>query len=156
MNKMTRAFFFLGMLSLVGTAWAISAIQIHNPWVRSAPPMSKILAGYMAIENNSDMEKVLIGATSPIFERIEFHKTIHEKGMAKMIRKLKIVIAPRSHIFLEPGGIHMMLISPRRSLRTDDQVPMTFQFQDKNQVKIVATVRKKMEETIGGKHQGGH
>ncbi len=75
--------FFLVLFSLNHVS-ADENITVQNAWIREAPPGIKIMAGYLEIENLSDKTLALMSAESTEFERIEFHLSQIEDGIAKM------------------------------------------------------------------------
>ena len=45
-------------------------IVVKDPWVREAPPVSPVLAGYMIIENHTGTIQDLTAVTSSSFQKI--------------------------------------------------------------------------------------
>ena len=87
MKKLACFFLFslcLGLVTLPGFAHEAS-IHIHNAWVREAPPNAKMLAAYLIIENHSKNNVTLNTVTSPMFDKVEIHRTEIHDGMAHMV-----------------------------------------------------------------------
>jgi len=61
-----------------------SSVVVRDAWVREPPGGHPIAAAYMTIINNSDAAMVLVGARSPVVERIEIHTMTHEDGTMRM------------------------------------------------------------------------
>jgi len=130
---------------LVPFAWATAdepTIRIDDPWVREAPPMARVSAAYMIIENLSSQPKILLSATSPAFGRIEIHKTIIHTGMMQMQAQPQLVIAAHEQVTLAPGGYHLMLMEGQESLSIGDEVTLTLQFADDEEITLTMPVRK--------------
>jgi copper(I)-binding protein len=53
----------------------VPPIVVKDAWVAEAPPVARVLACYMTIENPSDREQMLTRVTSPLFSDIEIHRT---------------------------------------------------------------------------------
>ncbi|MBI4006210.1 MAG: copper chaperone PCu(A)C [Gammaproteobacteria bacterium] len=130
----------LSLLS-VSSVIADNAILISNAWINAAPPTVQVVAAYMNIRNNSDEQIDLISARSPLFERIEFHFTRIENGVAKMQKQDNIPIAARSEFSFSPGEFHLMLFNNRKPLKAGDMVPLQFTFSDGQTVTINAEVK---------------
>ena len=111
--------------------WA-GAIEVQDAWVNEAPPNMQTLAAYMVIRNTGPTGKTVVGASSPLFAKVEFHETIQQGGMATMIARDSLVIDAGGHVALKPGGYHMMLIAPQgpKPLRAGDKVPLALRMSD--------------------------
>ena len=108
--------FFLVLFSL-NHASAGGNISVQNAWIREAPPTIKVMAGYLDIENSSDKELILISAESDEYERIEFHQSQIENGVARMQQQDEIIIAPNSTFSFKPSGFHLMMFNPSSPMR---------------------------------------
>ncbi|MEE8233701.1 MAG: copper chaperone PCu(A)C, partial [Gammaproteobacteria bacterium] len=95
------------MLFLLESVFSAENIHVQNAWIREAPPAIKLMAGYLDIENLSDRALTLVSAESPEFERIEFHISQVENGVARMQQQEHIIIAPDSTLSFEPGAYHL-------------------------------------------------
>ncbi|RMD70852.1 MAG: copper chaperone PCu(A)C [Gammaproteobacteria bacterium] len=77
---MKRLLLAFGLL----VAFPLWAVEVEHPWIPEAPPNAKVLAGYMTLVNTGDAPEVLTGVESPLFQRVEMHRMVMEKGMARM------------------------------------------------------------------------
>ena len=113
--------------ALTSTFWSAAAsLQVHDAWIREAPPTASVLAGYMVIRNAGTTPAEITNISSPDFGHSEMHRTVVENGVASMVPIGKLEIPPGEQITLEPGGTHLMLIDPRHPLRAGDTVTLTF------------------------------
>ncbi len=119
-------------------------LTILDAWIPEAPPNVMVLAGYMTIDNRTDLPRTLVGATAAPFERIEFHRTVYEKesGLATMVSLDKVELAPGETLLFTPGGHHLMLVHPERALREGEGVPLTLVFADGMKVTTLFKVRR--------------
>jgi copper(I)-binding protein len=117
-------------------------IIVENPWVREAPPNAQALAGYARIKNVGKTKRVLVGVSSPSFERVEFHVTTFEGGMMRMKHLETLSLAPNEAMDFEPGGRHLMLINPKRRLKDGDKVPMTIVTKKGEEISFTMEVRR--------------
>ncbi len=119
-------------------------LTVSNAWVPEAPPRVAALAGYMTIENGSGEARTLVGASGAQFERVEIHQTVYEKdtGLARMIPKGRIDIAPGERFSFEPGGYHLMLVGPKKAWQDGEIVPLILVFEDGSRPRVEFEVRR--------------
>jgi len=113
---------------LVPAASEEAGISVRDAWVREAPPGVAMMAGYMALRNNESRSQVLVAASSSGFETVMFHRTIVKDGIAGMVHASQIEIAPNASLIFAPGGYHLMLMDPKRTLRAGDSVVINLKF----------------------------
>ncbi len=113
-----------------------------SPWIREAPPTARVLAGFAMLHNESDRERRLVAVESDDFERVEMHRTLIENGMARMLPQASLMIPAQGMLRLAPGGLHLMLIGPRRALAEGDRVTLTLRFADGESLPVTFEVRR--------------
>ncbi|MEB3186804.1 MAG: copper chaperone PCu(A)C [bacterium] len=116
--------------------------RIDDPWVREAPPGSRVLAAYGTIHGLPDRPGALIKLESPAFGRIETHAMSREGSMMRMKAVPRLEVPARGQVKLEPGEWHWMLYEPRRPLIAGDQVDVVFQFSDGSRLARKLPVRR--------------
>ena len=121
---------------------ADSGIVIRDTWIREAPPNSTALAGYMILENQSDKSQSLTSASATEFGMVMIHRTEHKGGMAHMTHQKQVTIPANGKVVFAPGGYHLMLMEPKRSLREGDEVTVNLIFADKSKYNVIFKVRK--------------
>lgn len=104
-------------------------LQITQAWIAEAPPVSRVMVAYMTISNDTAQDIVITKADSELYSSIEFHETIHEDGLAKMIRHDHLTIPAKGKLELKRGGAHMMLFNPKARLTTGDAVDLELSYQ---------------------------
>lgn len=123
MNKKTLTLLFLLSIGFIPSLYADEAnLSIENAWISEAPPVSKVMVAYLTINNTSDTAIHIIKAESAIYSSIEFHETVHENGMARMVRWDKLIIPANGSIQLKRGAKHFMLFNPTKHLKAGDTV----------------------------------
>ena len=120
------------------------AIQISDPWVRSAPSNAPALGVFMQIHNHLEHDVKLIAAQTPGYQRVELHRTQKQDGMMKMIKQDFMPIAANGALTLKPGSWHVMLIGPETVPGLGQQVPITLYFDNDTKQVVNAVVRKGM------------
>lgn len=119
-----------------------SPLRVEEPWVREAPPTARVLGLFMQLHNAGERELVIQGASSPLCERVEIHRTVLEDGVARMIPQPELRLAPGETLSLEPGSYHLMLIGPRQALREGDRIEVLIRYDDDQEQTIQAPVRR--------------
>ena len=119
-----------------------NAITVEGAWIREAPPNASAMAGYMRIVNNTKQDNSLVSASSNAFKVIEFHRSVEKDGMYKMIRHEKLVVPQQQSLELKPGDFHLMLITPKQSLKEGDTVSVELNFSDQSKVIVEMPVKK--------------
>jgi protein SCO1/2 len=105
-----------------------NAVSVGDAWIRETPPGITMMAGYMALRNNTSRSQVLVAASSSAFETVMIHRTIVKDGMAGMVHASQIELKPNASLIFAPGGYHLMLMNPKRTLRTGDPVVINLEF----------------------------
>lgn len=143
-----RIFFILPwLIACFLTLYAYSqasgeSIQIENAWIREAPPGASAMAGYMTIHNHSAKNIILHEARSSGFKAIEFHRSVEENGLYKMVPHLHLHIASSDKIELKPGDYHLMMFNPQHPLKAGDKVEVELRFSNDIVHKIIVAVKK--------------
>jgi copper(I)-binding protein len=130
-------------LAAVSPAHAETDLRISNAWIREAPPGSHVLAGYLTIENAGTAAVTVAGISGDDFSSIEIHRTVIEDGMARMLSIGQLDIPAGNAFILEPGGYHLMLFNPRRTLTSGDSVELLLHVADGPCLPVNATVLRK-------------
>ena len=129
-------------LTLVAAASEASGVSVRDAWVRETPPGMTMMAGYMALRNNTSRSQVLVAASSSVFESVMIHRTIIKDGMTRMVHASQIELTPNASLIFAPGGYHLMLMNPKRTLRAGDRVDITLKFRGGLVLPVAYEVRK--------------
>lgn len=105
---------------------AKDTLQFSNAWIPEAPPVVKVMAGYIKIHNPTSIDIVINKVTSPDFEKVEMHQTIEKDGMSRMVKQDKMMIPAGGTVLFQRGGRHLMLINPKRVLKRGEKVSLKF------------------------------
>jgi len=119
-----------------------AGVSVRDAWVRESPPGVAMMAGYMALRNNTSRSQVLVAARSPDFETVMIHRTIVKDGMASMVHASQIEIAPNASLLFAPGGYHLMLLNPKRTLRAGNRVDVNLEFRGGLVLPVAFEIRK--------------
>lgn len=122
--KIVSRIFFV-YLFLTSTANASDSLKIENAWSPEAPPVTKVMAGYMKISNLSNKDIKIQSAKSNLFKHVEIHLTEMSDGMMRMIKQENLNIKAKGHIELKPGGLHMMLMGKLKPIKAGSVIAVT-------------------------------
>jgi len=70
------------------------------------------------------------------------HRTIVKDGMASMVHASQIEIAPNASLLFAPGGYHLMLLNPKRTLRAGNRVDVNLEFRGGLVLPVAFEIRK--------------
>ncbi len=137
--------------AFAGLIWALTPIaaatgeadvSVRDAWVREAPPGAAMMAGYMVLQNKTSRSQVLVAASSSSFQTVMIHRTIAKEGMTGMEHAPQIELLPKASLLFAPGGYHLMLLHPKRTLRAGDRVEITLEFRGGLVLPVAYEVRK--------------
>ena len=126
--------------------YADNAIEIEDAWIAEAPPVSKVMAAYMEIENETREDRQATSIICSNFERAEFHRTVEQDGMASMQHQAVLTIPARSELKLEPGSYHVMLFTPSKRLQAGDETDCKMTFDNGTTLTFKLDVKKAFED----------
>lgn len=137
---LSTLFLSIYILIAANNSVAATSLEIKNAWISQAPPVSKVLAAYMTINNDTDKTVTIESITSTDFSKVEFHKTIHEDGIAKMRQQKVLQIPSGSTLELKPGSYHLMLFNPVRKLIAGDHSVFVVHTNNDSKLEIIIPV----------------
>ena len=132
----------ISALSVVPAASEEAGVSVRDAWIREAPPGMTMMAGYMKMRNNTSRPQFLVAASSSGFESVMMHRTVVRGGMAGMAHLSQIELAPNGSLIFAPGGYHLMLMNPKRTLRAGDPVVINLEFRGGPVLPVAFEVRK--------------
>jgi copper(I)-binding protein len=122
--KLLNQLLFIFLFS-ISTVHAAESLKIINAWSPEAPPVAKVMAGYMTIDNLSNKDVKILSAKSNLFKRVEIHLTEMKDGMMRMTKQENLTVKANSHIELKQGGLHMMLMGKLKPVKTGSIITVT-------------------------------
>jgi len=150
-------------LNLALAALLLSAAPLHaeglvitDAMIAPAPAVAPTRAAYVAIRNDSDAPRVLVGVEADGFGMAHLHESRETGGVMTMTPLAQIEIAPGGALEMEQGGLHVMLMHPSGPL-TAETVSLRFIFADGEVVGTEAPVMTgPMMEGHGAHGHEGH
>lgn len=113
---------------------------VSGGWVRMAPGMP-MGAAFATIRNACARSADVVGAESPDFADVSLHETRIERGVSRMRAVERVPLEPGRSVGFKPGGLHVMLMEPRRSIAPGDRVRVEFLLADGRRIGADLPVR---------------
>ncbi len=136
---MARAFLILLIIFPLTT---LADLEISKAWIKNLPSTIPVRAGYMTIFNPGNNAIRIMSVASNVFKIIEVHQTFIKDGLMRMEQVSDLTIEPSSRLSLEPGGMHLMMMSPIEPVKLGDNIRVTFELDDGSQQSQIFTVKK--------------
>lgn len=118
-------------------------IVITDAWATKTMSPNNNSAAYMKINNPTDKEIVIIGASaSTIANNVELHESyVDEKGVSRMRFLDRIVVPAKTTIELMPGAIHIMLFNLKKSLNIGDKFEIEVKIEGRSPLSVTTEVK---------------
>ena len=91
----------------------------------------------MRFKNVSANEIIINKMKSNAFDQIEIHSSFIEDGISTMRKIDNLRISENSEMKLEPGGYHLMLMSPKKDIKEGNLVELIIYYEDEDRIKIL-------------------
>jgi periplasmic copper chaperone A len=141
-----------GLLFALGVGPVLADLRVEQPWVRAMPAVSMHTAAYLRIINDGDAPRALLAAEVAGYARVELHETVDQDGVARMLRRERLLVPARGVLLLRPGGKHVMLMDREREAPVDgDRLDLVLVFDQAERIRVEAPVLLR-----GPDGQGGH
>ncbi|WP_051304057.1 copper chaperone PCu(A)C [Calidithermus chliarophilus] len=142
LRLLPHTLFLLGLLVL-----AQNSLTAQNAWVRLLPTPN--LAAYLTFSNPTDKPVRLLGVSTPVALKAEFHETKtlpasdhNAHGQTTTMVPLKDVVVPaKGKLEFKPGGKHIMLLGVKRTLKEGEKVPLVFRLEGGKSITVQAVVK---------------
>ncbi len=148
----------LGAMSTLSATHALAnqadAIQVSDPYVREMPAGAFATASFMTLSNQSNQAIKLVKANSDVAKITELHTHTNDNGMMRMRQVPFFEVPANGQAELKPGGNHIMLISPTKTLKAGETATITLTFEDGSHKQIQAPVKSVMK--MGGMDHSNH
>ncbi len=117
------------------------SIDISRPWARAGSTTELQAAGFMTLANTGAEADRLVGAQSPLAEKIEIHG-IKVVGPDIAMRPLErgVGLPAETTITLKPRGYHLLLQGLKAPLAQGQRVPVTLTFEKAGARQVELTV----------------
>lgn len=116
------------------------ALSVTGCWVRAMPSQVPS-AAYFTIANSSDMSATLVDVSSDAYGSVMMHATTQTGGMSRMSMTHDVSIPARGQVSFEPGGLHVMLSKPARTIEVGKTLDLTLSFAGNVSVRAACAIR---------------
>jgi copper(I)-binding protein len=124
----------LVLAAAASAAAAPAPISATGAWSRPAAA-GGTAAGFLILVNPGGAD-ALVGAESPIAQRVEIHASSMAGGMMQMQAEPATPLPARGKVSFAPGGRHLMFVGLKRALHVGDHVPATLTFRSGARLKV--------------------
>ena len=132
-------------------AHKLGSLTVEAPWARIGRG-ARAGAAYLRIVNAGAETDRLIGASSPVAERVELHSHKMQDEVMRMRRVEAVPVPAGQTAELKPGGDHVMLIGLAGPPEQGGSFPLTLIFQKAGKVTVPVAVRPIAARGPGMKH----
>ncbi|WP_439361616.1 copper chaperone PCu(A)C [Bradyrhizobium sp. DASA03007] len=119
-----------------------SSVVVERPWARATPGGAKTGAAYLILINNGEAGDQLLGATTPVADKVQFHSTTEENGMSRMREMPVVDLVPHAKTTFDPGGMHIMLVDLKQPLKEGQTFSLSLTFAKAGKVDVTVPVAK--------------
>ncbi len=83
-------------------------------------------AVYVSIFNNSTKDLIIKSLSSEIAKTVEIHNIIIENEIVKMKKVDKLLVKAKDAVYMQPGGMHIMLMGLNKKLNDGSSFSILF------------------------------
>lgn len=134
------------LLSGAAQAHGFSAgdVSVEHPYALPTPPGARTGAVYFrAIRNGARQPDRLVGASTPVADRVELHESaVDGAGVMRMREITALELPPRKALRLRHGGgFHLMLIGLRSPLEIGERFPLRLTFERGGETEVMVWIQ---------------
>ena len=140
MNRMLIVVLALAFLLGGCAAPQEEILQVRDAWARPAAQGGNG-AIYFVIENHTSQTQEMIGVTADIASAVEMHESRMSGDVMQMHQLDVVSIGRGAEAVFEPGGLHIMLIGLTQDLKTGDEIQITLDFKNYQDIQVTVPVQ---------------
>ena len=106
-------------------------LVFHGAYTFETFKGQKVVAVYVSIFNNSDEVFKVNSISTDISSKAEIHDVLIENDIVKMKKVKKLVINANDKVYMQPGGMHIMLMNLNKELEDGSFFFLNFSFDNK-------------------------
>ncbi len=114
-------------IGLTLSASVLAKTTADGAWARATVPGQNMGGAFVTL--TSDRDAQLIGATSPVAEKMELHTMKMEGEKMVMAQVSSIPLPANTQVQLKPGSLHLMFMGLKQPLAEGQTVPITLKIQ---------------------------
>lgn len=132
--------FILALILGLSACSPESGMDVREAWARPAR-QGENGAVYFVIENHSSETQEMIAAVSDVADAVEIHESQMSGDVMQMHRLESVSLEPGAEVMFEPGRLHIMLIGLKEELRAGDEIEVTLQFKNFDDLTVQVPVQ---------------
>ena len=105
-------------------------VQVSDPWIRATVKGQSGTGGFMRL--TSPEGATLLGFASTVARTAELHEMKMEGDVMRMRPIDGLPLPAGQAVELKPGGLHLMLLDLKQTLKSGQTVKLTLKFKDKD------------------------
>ncbi len=117
-----------------------NGINVQGAWARPARQGENGVV-YFLLENHTAETHEVLAAVSDVAETVEIHESQLSGDVMQMRRLESVSIGPGAEVIFEPGGLHIMLIGLKKDLQIGDEIELTLQFRNFDDISVPVSVQ---------------
>jgi copper(I)-binding protein len=120
-------------------------LAIAHPYALPTPPGATTGGAYLQeIANKGKTPDALIGASSPVADRVEIHDMQMDGNIMRMRAVKSVAIVPGKPVAMSPGhGYHLMMLGIHQPFAVGNEIPLTLQFEHAGKVDVMLHVQER-------------
>jgi copper(I)-binding protein len=131
-------------------------VQVLQPWARPTVAGQGAGGGFLTLRGGDAADR-LLGASSPVAQRMELHTMRMEGSVMRMHEVPAIDVPAGQAVHLQPGGLHLMFMGLQAPLQAGSRVPVTLRFEKAGEVRVEMEVSVRPPAGApAGSPAGGH
>ncbi|MBW8823596.1 MAG: copper chaperone PCu(A)C [Xanthomonadales bacterium] len=100
---------------------------VRDAWIRLVPGGMPMHAGFARIDNPCKTPFTVTAVASDAYGSASLHETTLVNGISRMRALPQLALPAGGSVELEPGGVHLMLMDPKKPLKPGDHVVLRFE-----------------------------
>jgi hypothetical protein len=131
-------------------------IAVTDAWSRRPVSGQPTAAVYAVVSNPTGDDITIVGAASPVTDRVELHETVENDDGTMTMREVDrgFVVPAGGDVTFESGGPHIMLFDIDADTYPTDHVAITLEFDGADAITFEAEVRSLDGDTMGSMDMG--
>ena len=105
---------------------AACAPVVRDGWIRLLPGGMPMHGGFARIDNPCAVAQKITAVASDAYGDASLHETTLVNGISRMRALPALVVPAHGSVELKPGGLHLMLMDPKKPLKPGDHVVLRF------------------------------
>jgi periplasmic copper chaperone A len=118
-----------------------SKIVVEQPFARATPKGAMTGAAYMTLVNNGASADRLVGATTPVADKVQFHKETEDNGVSRMREVHSVDLEPGAKVSFKPGDMHMMIVGLKQPLVQGQTLSLALQFEKAGNIEVTVPIQ---------------